>query len=267
MTRSEVKTLDKTVNRGLVRKVKESDLANAIRGGMKKRAKNVAEAQIPHFQLIAGTPESGAAGGSELGDVVIDITSDNDGLQDNTRIIEGRAPSVKRKSLESGPSSVPTKLAAIPVESPLRKTKQLNYVGVKKVPSAILQSGNHFRMVRKQRSPYYNEKIPATNNPFLTKDHILHRAIIPPIPTNTPAVTITRDGKKKKKEDKTKKGGALESDFIPYNENIGYEYYDDPNELCDRLRLLVASRFAGNSNHSHEINLIIAELRESGYVV
>lgn len=63
-------------------------------------------------------------------------------------------------------------------------------------------------------------------------------------------------------------GGAgmkpIDSDFIPYNINnrIIYEYFDDPNEICDRLRLLVSSRMAGNSNHMQEINSIVEELRE-----
>lgn len=67
-------------------------------------------------------------------------------------------------------------------------------------------------------------------------------------------------------------GAGIESlnfDFIPYNvkNRIIYEYFDDPNELCDRLRLLFSSRMAGNSNHMQEINSIIEELREVGCIV
>jgi len=47
---------------------------------------------------------------------------------------------------------------------------------------------------------------------------------------------------------------------------VNYIYWDDPNELVDRLRLLVASRAAGNPNHDNEIMSIIEELRESGLV-
>lgn len=52
--------------------------------------------------------------------------------------------------------------------------------------------------------------------------------------------------------------------FIPYNvkNRVVYEYFDDPNELCERLRLLISSRMAGNSNHMQEINSIVEELRE-----
>lgn len=61
----------------------------------------------------------------------------------------------------------------------------------------------------------------------------------------------------------------LDFNFIPYNKNseIVYEYFDDPNEICDRLRLLISSRMAGNNNHIQEINSIIEELRELGYIV
>lgn len=59
-------------------------------------------------------------------------------------------------------------------------------------------------------------------------------------------------------------GKPLDFNFIPYNHKarIVYEYFDDPNELCERLRLLISSRAAGNTNHLQEINSIVEELRE-----
>ena len=47
---------------------------------------------------------------------------------------------------------------------------------------------------------------------------------------------------------------------------IDYVYWDDPNELVDRLRLLLAERSAGNPSHINEIVSIIEELREAGIV-
>lgn len=41
-----------------------------------------------------------------------------------------------------------------------------------------------------------------------------------------------------------------------------YIYFDDPNELVDRLRLLYGSQEAGNASHKNEINSIIEELLE-----
>ena len=43
-------------------------------------------------------------------------------------------------------------------------------------------------------------------------------------------------------------------------------YWDDPNELCDRLRLLVTSAETGNNGHRNEIISILEELREGGYI-
>jgi hypothetical protein len=42
-----------------------------------------------------------------------------------------------------------------------------------------------------------------------------------------------------------------------------YEYWDDPNELVDRLRLLLGSQSAGNNSHQNEILSIVEELREA----
>lgn len=61
-------------------------------------------------------------------------------------------------------------------------------------------------------------------------------------------------------------GSGLEHKFIPYAENIVYEYYDDPNELVERLVLLVSSKQSGNTNHDQEINSIIEELRERNII-
>lgn len=44
---------------------------------------------------------------------------------------------------------------------------------------------------------------------------------------------------------------------------IDYIYFDDYNEIVDRLRLLLASESAGNQGHRNEIISIIEELREA----
>jgi hypothetical protein len=48
--------------------------------------------------------------------------------------------------------------------------------------------------------------------------------------------------------------------------SVRYEYWDDPNELVDRLRLLVASNQAGNNSVNNEIFSIIEELRECNII-
>lgn len=51
-----------------------------------------------------------------------------------------------------------------------------------------------------------------------------------------------------------------------YKSNTDYIYWDDPNELIERLKLLIASKSAGNSNHDNEIISIIEELKEAGII-
>lgn len=50
------------------------------------------------------------------------------------------------------------------------------------------------------------------------------------------------------------------------NNKVDYIYWDDPNELVDRLRLLWLSRQAGNTGVNNEIDSIIEELRECGII-
>lgn len=44
---------------------------------------------------------------------------------------------------------------------------------------------------------------------------------------------------------------------------VDYVHWDDPNELVDRLRLLLSSQSAGNTSHINEINSIVEELKEA----
>lgn len=74
-----------------------------------------------------------------------------------------------------------------------------------------------------------------------------------------------------KKEKPLKGGGGLgvmssliQKKFYP---NTDYIYWDDPNELVDRLRLLLMSQNAGNTGHTNEINSIIEELIEGGIII
>lgn len=69
-----------------------------------------------------------------------------------------------------------------------------------------------------------------------------------------------------KPKNKSKTGGNIDSRFISYNNRIDYIYFDDPNELCDRLKLLISSKASGNTNHQREINSIIEELRENDII-
>ncbi|EZA54931.1 hypothetical protein X777_05472 [Ooceraea biroi] len=68
-------------------------------------------------------------------------------------------------------------------------------------------------------------------------------------------------------EPKTNSGRGLPRAMTLNNNAIDYVHWDDPNELVDRLRLLDASRQAGNNSHDNEMLSIIEELREAGIVI
>jgi len=85
------------------------------------------------------------------------------------------------------------------------------------------------------------------------------------------SVHLSADG------NKIKKGGTKYSSIISKLFPSGGEltiklqknnlvYWDNPNELVDRLRLLLASKAAGNTGVSNEIISIFNELHESGLI-
>lgn len=66
-------------------------------------------------------------------------------------------------------------------------------------------------------------------------------------------------------ESPRKRGGGLPKHKIARKagQTVDYVHWNDPNEIVDRLRLLIASQAAGNTSHSNEIVSIIEELREA----
>lgn len=77
----------------------------------------------------------------------------------------------------------------------------------------------------------------------------------PPPPSRTRPTTsrITRQNTK------LGKGLTLKNN----NKNTDFIFWDDPNEIVDRLRLLMSSTAAGHNAHTNEIISIIEELREA----
>ena len=69
-----------------------------------------------------------------------------------------------------------------------------------------------------------------------------------------------------KTEDSIKGGSLPRYKIAKKRTALDYVYWDDPNELVDRLHLLTAERSAGNPSHVNEIHSIIEELREAGYI-
>jgi hypothetical protein len=63
-------------------------------------------------------------------------------------------------------------------------------------------------------------------------------------------------------DEKVGGGGGINLMKLPKSK-IDYVYWDDVNELVNRLKLLIASQVAGNNSHTNEIISIISELKES----
>lgn len=73
-----------------------------------------------------------------------------------------------------------------------------------------------------------------------------------------------KDGKYMKRKKKVSgRGMQLIADTkMPYQ----YVYWDDVNELVNRLRILIGSQNAGSTSHHNEIVSLIEELREAGVI-
>jgi hypothetical protein len=63
------------------------------------------------------------------------------------------------------------------------------------------------------------------------------------------------------------RGGHRSMMIEDRKEPVRFVYWDDPNEMCNRLRTLIMSKEGGHTGHDMEIISIIEELREKGYIV
>lgn len=103
-----------------------------------------------------------------------------------------------------------------------------------------------------------SEKYRTILKPYLTKKGIIKststisRAFSKPPPP-------TRPLRRTQSLKLPSKGGLLNLS----KNKIDYVWFNNPNELVDRLRLLLASQMAGNNAHHNEIVSIIEELREA----
>ena len=88
--------------------------------------------------------------------------------------------------------------------------------------------------------------------------------------TSTPYTKVIGKGLKIKTHSKLSTHSPLmkvsNSSYIGNRKQIDYVYWDDPNELVERLHILHLSKQAGNTNLDNEILNIEEELREGGYI-
>uniref|UniRef100_A0A1B0FD11 Uncharacterized protein n=1 Tax=Glossina morsitans morsitans TaxID=37546 RepID=A0A1B0FD11_GLOMM len=69
-----------------------------------------------------------------------------------------------------------------------------------------------------------------------------------------------------KKSNLVTKGGGLSLKKLDTRKPIYLSYWDDRNELVDRLRLHLSSESAGHNNHQHETTSIVEELGEGNII-
>lgn len=72
---------------------------------------------------------------------------------------------------------------------------------------------------------------------------------------------IFEESGKKKKSSPSSSGSGLYKKYRGRSK-VQMVYYDDPNELVERIRLLLASRQSGSSAHRNELISLLEELRE-----
>lgn len=70
-----------------------------------------------------------------------------------------------------------------------------------------------------------------------------------------------------RKSARSKTGRGISPQIKYSNNKLDFVYWDNPNELVNRLRLLISSQQAGHTNHNNEIISIIEELREAKIII
>ena len=116
----------------------------------------------------------------------------------------------------------------------------------------VTTSSNNYIKFRQIILPYLHKKgITKKGAKALTEAGRMSRVLFPK--PSLPPSRITRQSKK------SGKGLILKTN----KKNVDYVYWDDPNELVDRLQLLISSTTAGNNIHNNEMVSLITEFREA----
>lgn len=143
-----------------------------------------------------------------------------------------------------------------------QKTPGLFELLFKKIPDLSLVSEND--------SQVYKAMLQETNahrrdydrsKPIKTNRGIKYLRIIKPLfKLRKPSTSSVSSCKDQLTEGE---GLTIKKKFKKYTD---YVYWDDPNELVERLKLLIASKDAGNTGVNNEIISIVEELRENGHI-
>lgn len=139
-----------------------------------------------------------------------------------------------------------------------------------------------YELLFKKNPIGYNKKDNENYNDILRRTNALHRnydptqqiigtkalkykQIIQPSLAETPIMRRRLSSLPEKMLKRKKIGFGLAK--IWNNKRNEYIYWDDPNELVERLEVLLRSQAAGNTGNNNEIVSIIEELRECGIIL
>lgn len=129
------------------------------------------------------------------------------------------------------------------------------YMDILKRTNAYRRNFDHNAQIQGTRATKYETVI----KPYLLKHKILKYPS-----TINEGVQFDKPPPPSSRLRKTKRiiGGMMSFSKKPVN----YIYFDDYNEIVNRLRLLVASQLSGNDGHNNEIISIIEELKEANII-
>lgn len=144
-----------------------------------------------------------------------------------------------------------------------KKTPGLNELLYKKIPNfqAITDEDKHnYKLILEETNAHRRDYNP--NKPIKSNKGLKYLHIIKPLFKNTETVNV--------RSQSTESHPIGRGITLPLKKRVmprvDYVYWDDPNELVERLKLLIASREAGNTGLENEIISIIEELRENGTI-
>lgn len=97
----------------------------------------------------------------------------------------------------------------------------------------------------------------------------LIRHIFPLVPSSEKRKNSNSKTKRSPIGGTLKRKNSLQTNYMIHHKlkRAEYAYWDNPNELVERLKLLISSQKAGHTGHNNEIISIIEELREADIIV
>lgn len=140
----------------------------------------------------------------------------------------------------------------------LKKTSGLMELLFKKIPKMDVitdEDLHNYKLLLIETNAHRRNSDP--NKPINSNKGYKYMNIIKPLFKFSRSVTTSSESLPQGKGIKLLKSVKKDTDLV---------YWDDPNELVERLKLLLASRDAGNTGLDNEIIAIIEELHEAGII-